>query len=96
MANAARGGHKDLVKFFISKGADNWNKGMYEAARGGHKDLVNFFISKGAKYWHDGVIGATSGGHKELVEFFKQKMIKDKNKIKKRNVIRNMWRRRGW
>ena len=43
MYNAAVGGHKDLVEFFISKGADNWNLGMQSAALGGHKDLIEFF-----------------------------------------------------
>ena len=28
MGNAARGGHMDIVNFFINKGATNWNWGM--------------------------------------------------------------------
>ena len=74
-------GHKDLVEFFISKGADDWNEGMQYAAIGGHKDLVEFFISKGLEsnpdYLFDWVWGmryASEGGHKDLVEFFKQKL----------------------
>ena len=77
MKNAARGGHQDLVNFFISKGAHNWNLGMNGAARGGHQDLVDFFISKGADAWNYGMSGAARGGHQDLVDFFKQKM-KDK------------------
>lgn len=46
MCNAARGGHKDLVEFFISKGANNWDWGMLEADKGGHKDLIKFFRQK--------------------------------------------------
>ena len=49
---AARGGHADLVVFFISKGASDWNLGMRGAAEGGHGDLVDFFISKGASSWN--------------------------------------------
>ena len=46
MTVAALGGHKDLVDFFISKGANNWYQGMKGAAEGGHKDLVDFFKQK--------------------------------------------------
>ena len=47
MRCAAIGGHKDLVEFFISKGANDWNWGMRGAAEGGHQDLVDFFVAKG-------------------------------------------------
>ena len=70
MKGAAKGGHKNLVDFFISKGANNWNWGMNYAAEGGHKDLVDFFISKGANNWDLGIRYATEGGHKDLVDFF--------------------------
>ena len=64
MENAAKGGDKDLVDFFISKGANQWDWGMEGAAEGGHKDLVDFFISKGAYDWDWGMDGAA------LVDFF--------------------------
>ena len=70
MVNAAKAGDKDLLNFFISKGANNWNGGMYWAARGGHKDLVDFFISKGADNWSYGMRGAAEAGDKDLVNFF--------------------------
>ena len=70
MLNAAEAGDKDLVDFFISKGADDWDSGMESAAEGGHKDLVDFFISKGANWWDWGMNGAARGGHKDLVDFF--------------------------
>jgi len=70
MNGAAKEGHKDLVEFFIEKGANDWNAGMNGAARGGHKDLVEFFISKGADDWNYGMWGAAKGGHKDLVNFF--------------------------
>ena len=76
MRNAARGGHQELVDFFISKGANDWNYGMYGAAQGGHKDLVIFFISKGAYNWHSGMRKAAKGGHQDLVDFFQQKLNK--------------------
>ncbi len=46
MCIAARGGHKYLVEFFISKGANEFDWGMYSAAQGGHQDLVDFFKLK--------------------------------------------------
>jgi hypothetical protein len=70
MKLAARGGHKDLVDFFIGKGATDWEVGMYGAAMGGHKDLVDFFIEKGASAWNWSMEVAAEGGHKDLVEFF--------------------------
>ena len=48
MKGAARGGHIDLVKFFISKGARNWDYGIHGAAKGGHVEIVKFFVEKGA------------------------------------------------
>jgi hypothetical protein len=48
MRGAARGGHKELVDFFIKKGGKDWNNGMYGAAEGGFQKLVDFFIQKGA------------------------------------------------
>jgi len=51
LVGASRGGHRDLVDFFISKGADNWDEGLEGAAHGGHRDLAYFFIEKGAKIW---------------------------------------------
>ena len=71
---AAFEGHKDLVDFFISKGANDWDWGMFSAAEGGHKDLVDFFISKGANSWNWAMHSAALGGHKDLVDFFKQKL----------------------
>jgi len=43
---AARGGNIDLVDWFISKGANDWNYGMNGAALGGHKELEEWFKQK--------------------------------------------------
>ena len=55
MKYAAQGGSLDLVKFFISKGANNREMGMRGAAQGGSLDLVKFFINKGAENWDIGM-----------------------------------------
>jgi len=46
LKEAAKGGHKDLVDFFIRERADDIKFGMSGAAEGGHKDLVDFFKKK--------------------------------------------------
>ena len=48
MVYATDGGHKDLVEFFVEKGADDWDWAMEHAIRKGHEDLQKFFIKKGA------------------------------------------------
>ena len=67
---AAEGGHRDLINYFISKGADNWDLGMRGAAQGGHRDLVDKFIKLGAVDWDMGMRGAAQGGHRDLVDYF--------------------------
>ena len=46
MKEAAKINRKDLVDFFITKGANHWNMGMRGAAEGGHQALVDFFKQK--------------------------------------------------
>jgi hypothetical protein len=36
----------DLIEYFIAKGANNWNGGLYAASKGGHLHLVEFFKNK--------------------------------------------------
>ena len=66
MKYAAQGGSLDLVKFFIDKGAKNWDYGMEGAAQGGSLDLVKFFIDKGAKDWEWGMNGAAPVSYTHL------------------------------
>lgn len=46
MMFAAKGGHQDLVEFFIVKGANNWDWGIRFASRGGHRCMVKFLEAK--------------------------------------------------
>src|SRR5690348_7899729 len=59
-----RENRKDLIDFFISKEAADWNSVLYEASLGGHKDLVDFFILQGASDWNWALSGASEGGHR--------------------------------
>lgn len=54
MKKLSKGGieNLDLINYFISKGADDWNGGLYAATERGDNDLINFFIDKGARDWN--------------------------------------------
>ena len=70
LREAAIEGDRELVEFFIEKGATEWDWGLQSASKGGHRELVEFFIGKGATDWNWALYGASKGGHRELVEFF--------------------------
>jgi hypothetical protein len=72
---SAQGGHIDLMKFFIAKGADQLNSAMYAAAAGGHKDAIDYLISQGANNWSEGLRGAKQSRNEELISFFGNKLI---------------------
>jgi hypothetical protein len=38
-------GHKELVKFMIARGANDWNMGLENACCGGHKELIELMRS---------------------------------------------------
>ena len=48
LEGACKGGHMNIVKFMIEKGANNWNSGLYGACYGGHINIINLMIEKGA------------------------------------------------
>ena len=66
LRGACSGGHLELVKLMISRGANNWDCGLQHACRGGHLELVNLMISRGNDHWNNGLYGACRGGHLEL------------------------------
>ena len=68
--------NRNLIEYFISKGADDFNHAMARAAKAGNMQLVNFFISKGADDWIEGYIWAVSGGNLNVVHFFENERIK--------------------
>jgi hypothetical protein len=69
---ACRGGHREIVNLVLSKGENDYNKGLYGACRGGHHELVQLMLSKGANCgW--GLCGACKGGHLDLVQLMLSK-----------------------
>ncbi len=69
MYYACLGGHINVIKFLIDKGADNFQGGMNHACLEGHKEIVEFMISKGANDWNTGLDFASCGGHIDMVKF---------------------------
>lgn len=72
VSGAIRGGHLDLVQFFIDRGSKCWIYEMHDAAKGGNMEIVHFLIANGSRDWNEGLKGATKGGHEELIHFFKK------------------------
>lgn len=84
MRGAAEGGHEDLVKYYISGRADDWEGGLESAVRGKHINLVKFFLAKmvdeeDASY-NDAIEIAVADGYPEILKLI---INQDKNK----NVI---------
>ena len=43
---ACEGGHMDIVKFMIEKGANHWGWGLHNACKNGNTDIVKLLIEK--------------------------------------------------
>ena len=65
---ACKNGNLTIVESMISKGASNWNTGLYYACYGGHMNIVELMISKGANNLNSGLYCACQGGHLNMVE----------------------------
>ncbi len=85
LLGAAQGNHKDLVDFFLSKGADNWDKSLVESVKHNQKDMIDFFISKNANL-DISIIAASKVNNWDLVKKLLEIYQKD-NKQRKINFI---------
>ncbi len=70
---ACEGGHMDIVRFLIEKGADQWDWGLSYACRGGHMEIVKLMIEKGCKWLNGGLSNACKHGHMNIVKFLIEK-----------------------
>ena len=52
----------------LSKGANNYNKGLKGACKGGHLEIVKMMLDFGANYYNYGLCYACRGGHIEIVK----------------------------
>lgn len=74
LEGACQGGHIDLVKLMILKGANRLSMGLYYACLHEHLNVVNFLISEiqsnideNNNHWNCGFAGACNSGNLELV-----------------------------
>ena len=70
---ACQGGHIDIIRFMIEKGADDWNGGLNNACQSGHIDIVKLMIEKGANHPNWGLFHACIGGHIDTVQLIIKK-----------------------
>lgn len=71
------GGHIDLTKIMIAKGAKGYEYGLRGACFGGHEDLVRLMLTKGAKNIDVGLCGACEGGHEKIVKLMMAEGARD-------------------
>ena len=76
---ACEGGHIDIIRVMIEKGADHWDWALFGASKGGHIDIVKFVIEKGTCNWDWGLEGACIGGYMNIVKLMIEKGCNDWN-----------------
>jgi Ankyrin repeats (3 copies) len=79
MRNAAEGGHMEIVKLMIEKGATDFVGAMARAAKGGHMEIVKLMMEKGVTYFDTAMAYAAKGGHMEIVKLMIEKGATDFN-----------------
>src|SRR5579872_1285340 len=79
LEGACTGGHLDIVKLLISKGANCWNFALPCACESGNVDIVELLISKGAYNWNGGLYSACYAGHFGMIELMISKGANDWN-----------------
>ena len=66
LANACLGGHEDLARLMLDRGATDYNIGLAKACQGGHEALARLMLEKGATDYDRGLDSACWGGHEAL------------------------------
>lgn len=70
MFKAAKAGNIELIKYYISQGADSWNTGLYYAAQSGNREIIDFLIGMGATDRNAGLSGAARAGLEAMIYYF--------------------------
>ncbi len=65
---ACKGGHINITKLIIKKGANDCNRGLAGACEGCNESLVKLMIEKGANNWNRGLYYACEGGDESIVK----------------------------
>ena len=61
-------GSLPLVKYFLDKGAKDYNQAMAYAAEGGHLDIIKMMLDLGATDYDRAMASAARGGHLDIVK----------------------------
>jgi len=70
LEGACRGGHPELVKLMIQKGANNFEEVFYVTCYVGRRQIVDVLKNYVTiNDWNTGLYGACEGGHLELAEY---------------------------
>lgn len=70
-------GSLPLVRYFISRGANNYNRCLTPAARGGHLEIVKLMLDKGATEYRFASICAAQNGYIEIIKLLLEKGFND-------------------
>ena len=80
---AAAGGQEELVKYYISKGANDWALALQGALRSGNERLINFFIDR-LNTVDAAIVIATSGDIAHFKKIMKNASKRDIAKIREK------------
>ncbi len=70
LVEVAENGRLDLVKYLVSKGADDYNSALGYASCGNHKNIIHYLFSVGAYDLDFALACASSRHHMDLIEYF--------------------------
>lgn len=84
MKGSGYGGHIDIIKYLIERGATNYNCGAYGACHGGFYDVVKYLIDLGADDFSWLFVSACQGGNLNIV-----KLVYETAEMKKSDVSTN-------
>lgn len=73
MDYAAKGGHIELVKLMLEKGAREYDWALNGAAAGGNIEIVKLMLGKGAHDYKRALSNAAAGGHIDIVKLMLEK-----------------------
>ena len=72
MSSAVEGGHMEIVKFMLEKGAKNYDWAMSNAASSGNIEIVKLMLEKGAKNYDLAMSNAARVGHMDIVKLLQE------------------------
>ena len=73
LLGAATGGHLDIVKLMLEKGANDYNGAFRGAVQYGHIDVVKLMLEKGANNYKYAISRAAEGGYIDIVKLMLEK-----------------------